>query len=141
MKNHTVVTIICLIVAGFILSAGCSKYADPELKITSNLIKTSEDPTTGNITYDVAITVENTGQNNAYQVKLLTILSTPKDLPEYRFINRNFEIGDVEKGKSKTASEQMVLTATKANYDLIISGSRNPEIETKVSSVTSNAMG
>ena len=130
-----------LLLVAFIAAAGCSKYADPELKITSNLTKISEDQTTGNITYNVAVTVTNTGQNNAYHVRVLTILSTPKDLPEYRFINHNFDIGEVEKGKSESATVQLILPATRSTYDLIISGSRDPEIETKLASVTSNVMG
>ena len=139
MKQYSTIIITCLLIA-FLAVAGCSKYADPELKITNSITKASEDPITGNITYDVTITVENTGQNNAYQVKVLTILSTPQDLPEYRFINQNFEIGEVEKGANETVSGQMILPATKANYDLISSGTRKPEIETKVTSATSNMM-
>ncbi|MFH0968422.1 MAG: hypothetical protein V1862_12135 [Methanobacteriota archaeon] len=140
MKNNTTLIIMCLLLAGFLAVAGCSKYADPELKITNTLTKISEDPITGNITYDVSITVANIGQNNAYKVNLLTILSTPKDLPEYRFTNKNFNVGEVEKGKSETVSEHMILPTTKTNYDLIISGSREPEVDTKVSSVSSNMM-
>lgn len=141
MQNYTRIIVICLLMVGFLAVAGCSKYAEPDLKVSSNLTKISEDPKTGNITYNVIIAVANSGQNNAYKVSLLTILSTQKNLPEYRFINRNFEVGDVEKGKTVTVSGNMVLQTTKSNYDLIISGSEEPEIDTKVSSASSNVMG
>lgn len=140
MKNVIGILII-LLIAGSILITGCTKYADPVLKITSNLTKISEDSATGNITYDVTITVANIGANNAYQTKLLLILSTPKDLPEYRFINRNTDVGEVDKGTTKTFTERMILPTTKANYDLIIAGSKQPEVETKLTSATSNIMG
>ena len=141
MKNSLITVIIVLILVSVCLIAGCSKYADPELKIGSNLTKITDDPATGNITYDLLLTVTNTGDNNAYQVKILAILSTPKDLPEYRFVNANINVGDVRKGEMKTFTERMTLPATRANYDLITSGSRQPEVETKLTSVTSNVMG
>lgn len=141
MNNSVIVGILLLILAGLCLTAGCSKYADPELKIGSDIRKIADDPVTGNITYDVLITVTNTGENNAYQVKVLAILSTPKDLPEYRFVNVNINVGEVRKGENVTFTERMILPVTRANYDLMISGSRQPEVETKLTSVTSNVMG
>lgn len=141
MERVIITSITGLIIAGLILTAGCSKYADPELKITSNITKIADDPATGNITYNVAFTIANTGQNNAYQVIVLALLSTPKDLPEYRFVNTNIDVGEIDKGESKIFTEQMILPATRENYDLIISGSRQPEVETKLTSVTSSVMG
>lgn len=141
MNNPVITVIIVLMLVGVCLIAGCSKYADPELKISNNLTKITDDPATGNITYDLLLTVTNTGENNAYQVKVLAILSTPKDLPEYRFVNANINVGEIRKGETKTFTERMVLPATKENYDLITSGSRQPEVETKLTSVTSNVMG
>lgn len=140
--NRIIVTgIFCMIITGLVLTAGCSKYADPELVITSNSTKLSEDQATGNITYDVSVTVKNSGENNAYRVKVLTILSTPKDLPEYRFETSTIDVGDIPAGKQETLTRQMILPATRANYELIIAGSRNPEVETKLTSVSSNVMG
>ncbi len=132
--------LIILLIAGMMVIAGCTKYAEPELKIMSNLTKISEDPVSGNITYDVQATVANVGSNNAYQVRLLAILSTPKDLPEYRFINKNIEVGDVEKGKTQIVTERMILPTTKSNYDLISSGSLQPVIEIRLISSSSNIM-
>lgn len=139
MKIH-IFALLCFVIAGTILTAGCSKYADPELQITTNLTRVSDDVQTGNITYDMTVDVTNIGNNNAYQVKLLVLLSTPKSLSEYRFINKNIDVGDVEKKTTKTFTERMTLPATKQNYDLIMSGSQKPEIETKITSVTSNMM-
>lgn len=141
MNQKKIAGIICAILACMVLFAGCSKYADPKLDITNNITKISEDQVTGNITYDLSITVSNTGDNNAYQVKVLAIISTPKDLPEYRFSASTIDVGEVLKGEQETLTRQMVLPTTRANYDLIISGSRAPEIETKLTSVTSNVMG
>lgn len=142
MKNNiTLIILITLLVAGSLIVAGCSKYAEPELKISNNITKISEDQTTHNITYNVIVSVTNTGQNNAYKVSLLTILSTPKDLPEYRFTNKVFDIGTVEKGKTETSSARMTLQTTPSNYDLLISGSRSPDIDTSMKSVSSNVMG
>lgn len=137
--NNLIIILGCLLVLS-ILTAGCSKYADPELEITSELSRISGDPATNSITYDAVITVTNTGSNNAYRVKLLTILSTPKSLPEYRFVSANIDAGDIEKRTYRTFTQQLVLQATKANYDLIMSGAQTPEIETKVSSMSSNVM-
>jgi hypothetical protein len=133
--------LVILLITGFVALAGCTKYADPELKITTNLSKISEDPTSGNITYDVRVTVANQGTNNAHKVKVMTILSTPKDLPDYRFTNRNTDVGDVAKGTVQTFTEQMTLPATKANYDLIIAGTQQPGVEAKIMSASSNVMG
>jgi hypothetical protein len=130
-----------LLIFGAVAISGCTKYADPDLKITSNLSKVSDDPGTGNITYDVKLTVANVGTNNAYKVKVMTILSTPKDLSEYRFASRTTDAGDIEKGAVRTFTERMTLPATKTNHDLIIAGTQQPAIETKIISVSANAMG
>ena len=140
MRNQ-IPMLICLLIIAFILIAGCSKYADPELQITSNLTRISDDAQSGNITYDVAIDVANTGNNNAYQVKILALLSTPKSESEYRFSSRTIDVGDIEKKTKKTFTERMTLPATKLHYERIMSGVENPEIETKLTSVTSNVMG
>lgn len=138
--NNLILGLGCLLVFS-ILIAGCSKYADPELEITSELTRISGDPVTNSITYDVLITATNTGTNNAYRVRLLTILSTPKSLPEYRFVSANIDAGDIEKRSYRTYTQQLVLQATKANYDLIMNGAQEAEVETKVSSMSSNVMG
>ncbi|HWQ63369.1 MAG TPA: hypothetical protein VN429_03055 [Methanospirillum sp.] len=131
--------LVVLLIAGAVVISGCTKYADPDLKITSNLSKVSDDPA-GNITYDVKLTVANVGTNNAYKVKVMTILSTPKDLSEYRFDSRTTDAGDIEKGAVRTFTERMTLPATKANHDLIIAGTQQPAIETKIISVSANVM-
>ncbi len=141
MKRILITAIAIILFTAMILCAGCSQYADPKLDITSSFEKNSEDPSTGNITYDITVTIANTGENNAYQVNLLTILSTPRDLPEYRFTSTTFTVGDVLKGTRQTLNQQVILPATKTNYDLIISGTRTPEIETKITSVSSSVMG
>jgi len=141
MKKNPVTSVTIILFTAMILCAGCSKYADPKLDITSTFSKISEDPVTGNITYDISVTIANTGDNNAYQVNLLTILSTPRDLPEYRFTSTTFTVGDVLKGEKHSLNQQVILPATKTNYDLIISGTRTPEIDTKVTSVSSSVMG
>jgi len=138
--RRILLVLITLLIAGTVALSGCTKYADPELKVTTNLSKVSDDPATGNITYDVKLTVANTGTNNAYRVKVMTILSTAKDQPEYRFVNRNTDVGDVEKGTVSTFTERMVLPATKTNYDLITAGTQQPDVESKVMSVSSNVM-
>jgi len=138
---RTILLILVLLLGGMVAISGCTKYADPELKITTNLSKVSDDPGTGNITYDVKLTVANVGTNNAYRVKVMTILSTAKDQPEYRFTNRNTDVGDVEKGDLKTFTERMTIPATKTNYDLIMAGTQQPSVENQIMSVSSNVMG
>ncbi|MDD1729944.1 MAG: hypothetical protein LUQ50_12855 [Methanospirillum sp.] len=133
--------LVILLIAGAVAISGCTRYADPELKITTNLSKVSDDPASGNITYDVKLTVANVGANNAYKVRVMTILSTPKDLSEYRFTSRNTDAGDIEKGTVRTFTERMTLPATKANYDLITAGTQQPAIETKIMSISANVMG
>ena len=115
-KKIIVLTIILIL--GSLITAGCTKYSEPVLKITTNATKISENAATGSIEYDVRVTIANTGDNNAYKVKILTVLSTPKDLSEYRFTNKNTEIGDILKGTTTTITERMVLNTTKSNYDV-----------------------
>jgi len=141
MNQKYLFAVLGLVFISLVLTAGCSTYAAPELVVTAALTKISDDKETGSITYDATISIENIGQNNAYNVQVMTILSTPKDLPEYRFINKNSEFGDVEKGTTKTITERMILPATMTNYNIIISGAREPEIETTLTSVTASVMG
>ena len=141
MNRNTVVLLTGILLIAAIAGCGCTKYADPVLDISHTITRVSEDPRSGNLTYDLAISIANTGTNNAYQVKILAIISTPHDLPEYRFINSNIDIGDVPKGETRTHTERLVLPATRENYDLIISGTRQPEVDIKPTEITSNIMG
>ncbi|HPP79095.1 hypothetical protein, partial [Methanospirillum sp.] len=69
-----------------ILSAGCSSYAPPELSLVPTIKQVNVSPESRSITYDVSVDIENTGSNNAYGVEVMVLVSTPKDLPEYRFV-------------------------------------------------------
>jgi hypothetical protein len=132
---------IILILIGLFLSAGCSQYAEPELTLETVLTQVSSDPSTGAVTYDVLLTVRNTGSNNAYDVSTLLVLGTPKDLPEYRFVSSTVEIGDVGKGKEIMVTKRMTLEMTPENYDLISSGQVVPMAEATVMRMSSNVMG
>ena len=93
------------------------------------------------ITYDVNLMIENTGSNNAYNVEVMALVSTPKDLPEYRFTHENIHIGTLEKHTSTSAGRQMSLEMTPDNYRRLSSGERQAEVETRVIKVSSNVMG
>lgn len=125
----------------FIFSAGCSSYAEPEISITPALKQVNTSAETLTITYDITLDIENTGSNNAYDVNVMVLLSTPKDLPEYRFVHDNINIGTIEKHKSTSATRQLSLPMTQENYDIISRGGRKAEVETTVTRVSSNIMG
>lgn len=133
--------ILCILCIGLILAAGCFTYAEPEISMNASLKQVSTSPETNSITYDVTLNVENTGSNNAYDLAVMLLVSTPKDLPEYRFINENIEIGTLPKHESTSVIKQVTLTMTPDNYNRIISGERQAEVEPKVMRVSSNVMG
>ena len=124
-----------------ILCAGCSSYAEPEISIDTSLTQVNVSEEDLSITYDVGVVVSNTGGNNAYSVVVMVILSTPKALPEYRFVNDNFEVGTVLKKESAKVSSRMTLPMTRENYSLITSGQAEAEIEARIMRMTSNIMG
>lgn len=141
MKKNITLIFIVLLFVGSILCAGCNTYAEPELILNSTLQKVHVSPETQEITYDVTVDVTNKGGNNAYDVSVMVIVSTPKDLPEYRFVNDNFEVGTVPKQETISVSRQVTLQMTDSNFDLLSKGTRDAEIEAKVTRVTSNIMG
>ena len=133
--------LLLLLFTGFILCAGCSSYATPELTIVPTITQVNAIPETNTITYDVNLMIENTGSNNAYNVEIMALVSTPKDLPEYRFTHENIQIGTLEKHTSTSAGRQMSLEMTPDNYRRLSSGQRQAEVETRVIKVSSNVMG
>ncbi|HWQ67020.1 MAG TPA: hypothetical protein VN372_09130 [Methanospirillum sp.] len=140
MKQVLLLAAIGLVLVSLLMAAGCSKYADPDLKITTNLTKVSEDPAAGTVTYDLEMYVTNIGGNNAYSVLVLAILSTPKDKPEYQFTTANIDVGTVEKGKIEHFNRQMVLPLNPANYAQVSSGALIPDVSTTITRVSSNVM-
>lgn len=133
--------LLLLLFTGFILCAGCSSYATPELTIVPTITQVNAIPETNTITYDVNLMIENTGSNNAYNVEVMALVSTPKDLPEYRFTHENIQVGTVKKRTSTSVKRQLSLEMTPDNYQKLTSGERLAEVETKVIKVSSNVMG
>lgn len=133
--------LLLLLFTGFILCAGCSSYATPELTIVPIITQVNAIPETNTITYDVNLMIENTGSNNAYNVEVMALVSTPKDLPEYRFTHENIQVGTVEKRTSTSVKRQLSLEMTPDNYQKLTSGARQAEVEAKVIKVSSNVMG
>ena len=124
-----------------ILLAGCSSYAPPELSLVPTIKQVNASPESLSVTYDVSVDIENTGSNNAYGVEVMVLVSTPKDLPEYRFVPENIPVGTVEKRSKTTINSQLVLPMTEDNFRKLSSGERQAEVETKVIKVSSNIMG
>lgn len=85
--------------------------------------------------------ITNTGSNNAYDVAVMVLVSTPTDLPEYRFIHENIEVGTIEKKQSTSVKTQLALQMTPDNYSLLSRGERKAEVEAKITSMSSNIMG
>ena len=141
MKYLYSLIILILILVTCILSAGCSSYAEPEIKLKTSVSQVNASPNADSITYDVAVTISNTGSNNAYNMVIMLILGTPKDLPEYRFITQNVEIGTVPKGETVTVTKSLVLPTTRENFEILSVNKEQPEVEAKVIRVTSNIMG
>lgn len=133
--------LLLLLFTGFILCAGCSSYATPELTIVPIITQVNAIPETNTITYDVNLMIENTGSNNAYNVEVMALVSTPKDLPEYRFTHENIQVGTVEKRTSTSVKRQLSLEMTPDNYQKLTSGARQAEVEAKVIKISSNVMG
>lgn len=133
--------LILILLTGSILCCGCNSYAEPELSLNTTISQAGVSEQDHTISYDVMVDVTNTGSNNAYDVMVMVILSTPKDLPEYRFVNENIEIGTVPKHETISSTRRLSLAMTPANYNLLFSGERKPEYETKVIRVSSNIMG
>lgn len=140
MKKILLVSIFIL-VTGFILCAGCSSYAPPELTIVPTLQQVTVSPETNTITYEVSLDIENAGGNNAYDVEVMALVSTPKDLPEYRFTHENIPVGTVDKRTNTTVKRTLSLQMTPDNFQKISSGERQAEVEAKVIKVSSNIMG
>ncbi|NLV26983.1 MAG: hypothetical protein GXY48_07450 [Methanomicrobiales archaeon] len=124
-----------------ILSCGCNSYAEPDIEINSSVKLVNLSPSDYTITYDISIDVINKGSNNAYDVRAMSIISTPKDLPEYRFAHENIEIGTIPKQETVSVNRRLSLQMTKANYDLLSQGLRDVDVETKITRVSSNIMG
>ena len=140
MKRILIVSIFILF-AGFVLCAGCSSYAPPELKIVPTMQQVNISPETNTITYEVSLDIENAGGNNAYDVEIMALVSTPKDLPEYRFIHENIPVGTVEKRSTISVKRTLSLQMTPDNFRKLSSGERQAEVEAKVIKVSSNIMG
>lgn len=134
-------TAIFLVFLGLLLSAGCSQYPEPELTLETVLTMVSSDPSTGAVTYDVLLTVRNTGSNNAHDVSALLILGTPEDLPEYRFVSSTVEVGDVRKGSEVAITRRLTLEMAQDNYDLISSGQAEPSVEAMITQMSSYIWG
>jgi len=140
MKRILIVSIFILF-AGFVLCAGCSSYAPPELNIVPAIQQVNISPETKTITYEVSLDIENAGGNNAYDVEIMALVSTPKDLPEYRFIHENIPVGTVEKRSTISVKRTLSLQMTPDNFRKLSSGERQAEVEAKVIKVSSNIMG
>ncbi len=140
MKRILIVSIFILF-AGFVLCAGCSSYAPPELNIVPAIQQVNISPETNTITYEVSLDIENAGGNNAYDVEIMALVSTPKDLPEYRFTHVNIPIGTVDKRTKTTVQRSLSLQMTPDNFRKLSSGERQAEVEAKVIKVSSNIMG
>jgi len=140
MKRILIVSIFILF-AGFVLCAGCSCYAPPELNIVPAIQQVNISPETNTITYEVSLDIENAGGNNAYDVEIMALVSTPKDLPEYRFTHVNIPIGTVDKRTKTTVQRSLSLQMTPDNFRKLSSGERQAEVEAKVIKVSSYIMG
>lgn|GEM_PF-707697 len=130
--------LICIIL---ILTTGCFSYGEPNIEMNAVTELVSADKTEQIITYDSIITITNTGTNNAYDLSLLTLLSTPPDQPEYRMTTGNIDIGTLKKGETTTKKITLPLQVTNLHYQKMASGEELPNIETKVLRVSSNIMG
>jgi len=93
------------------------------------------------ITYDVIVTIENSGTNNAHDLSVLVLVSTPPDQPEYRMNGGNIDVGTLKKGETTAKTVTVPLEVTDLLYQKMALGEIKPHIETKVSQVTSNIMG
>lgn len=141
MKPVTSVICIYVLIVGFLLCAGCASYTTPEINIVPTITQVNASPDTLTLTYDVILDITNTGSNNAYDVAVMVLVSTPTDLPEYRFIHENIEVGTIEKKQSTSVKTQLALQMTPDNYSLLSRGERKAEVEAKITSMSSNIMG
>jgi len=132
--------LFAIIVTG-IFSSGCSSYATPDISMDTSFIQVNASPDTGNITYDVTVKLKNSGSNNAYDVSIMLLLSTPKDLPDYRFVHENIDIGTIPKGETVNVTKRLDLPMTKENYVILSNNQKKPDVEAKITKVSSNIMG
>jgi hypothetical protein len=128
-----------LIITGIFL-AGCNSYAEPDIKMNTKINQVNVSPETNNITYDVTVDLTNTGSNNAYGVTIMVLLSTPKDNANYRFVNENVDIGTINKGDTVNVTKRLELQMTPDNYELLSQNHRQPEVETKLTRVSSSVL-
>ena len=98
-------------------------------------------PESNTFNFEVSLDIENAGGNNAYDVEIMALVSTPKDLPEYRFIHENIPVGTVEKRSTISVKRTLSLQMTPDNFRKLSSGERQAEVEAKVIKVSSNIMG
>jgi hypothetical protein len=138
-SSRHLLTLFVIIVTG-IFFAGCSSYATPEISLDTSFVQVNASPETGNITYDVTVDLKNMGSNNAYDVSIMLLLSTPKDLANYRFVYENIDIGTIPKGETVKVTKRMELAMTKDNYDILSKNQDQPEVETKITKISSDIM-
>ncbi len=119
---------LCVISIACLLSAGCSSYAPPDLSLTPHIRQVNASAQSLSITYDVSADVENKGENNAYDVEIMIIVSTPKDLPEYRFVHEIIPIGTIEKHSKTEVQKEFTLVVTDALFQKLVSGECQPII-------------
>lgn len=123
-----------------LLCAGCSSYSEPELACTLSADKVGANAENLTITYDVTVDISNTGSNNAYNVMVMALLSTPEDRPEYRFTTENIEVGTVPKGEKISVTRRISLPMTRDNYNAITGGQAAVHGKAKVMRMSSNIM-
>jgi hypothetical protein len=141
MNRSFLFIVVSFLFIGSILCAGCNSYAEPKVICNTTVNQVNASELNATITYDVSVEVTNTGLNNAYDVAIMVLLSTPKDLPEYRFVNENIDVGTVPKHETVTIDRRVTLPMTPDNYNLLFRGERKVETETKVTRISSNIMG
>lgn len=129
------------LLTGCILCTGCNSYAEPEIQVQPELHQVNISEADKTITYDVTVDVTNTGQNNAYDVMVMVIVSTPEDLPEYRLVNDNIDVGTVSKKETVSFTRRLTLPMTQSNFDILSKGEREAVVNAKVTRMSSNIMG
>ncbi len=143
MTEHTKRSWYYLIITLIVLicSIGCFSYSEPSIALKGAAALVSADDKTMTLTYDVNSSITNTGGNNAYDVRILVLLSTPPDQPEYRMNSGTIDVGTLLKGETTTKTVTLPLQVTKLHFDKLASGEEEPYIDVKVSRISSNIMG
>ncbi|MBN1167259.1 MAG: hypothetical protein JXA44_09055 [Methanospirillaceae archaeon] len=143
MTEYTKRSWHCLIITFIVLicSTGCFSYSEPSIALEAAATLVSADESTMTVTYDISSLIKNTGSNNAYDVRILVLISTSPDQPEYRMNSATIDVGTLLKGETTTKALTLPLEVTRLHFDKLASGEEKPHVEVKVSRISSNIMG